>query len=110
MHVLVVFCGKYLIARLVVAVKYVLTVSVVMTVTVAGGFAQTSAQTAEVARQPMSDTRSAATLITGGGRIVVQRNSPWRLEPGEYVYPGEVISTGDDGWGMFKVSDGSTFE
>jgi hypothetical protein len=64
-----------------------------------------------VARQPMSDTGSAAHLITSGGRIVVQRNnSPWRLEPGEYVYPNEVVTTGDDGWGMFKVSDGSTFE
>ena len=59
----------------------------------------------------MADTSNAASLITGGGRIVVQRNnSPWRLEPGEYVYPNEVITTGDDGWGMFKVSDGSTFE
>ena len=39
-----------------------------------------------------------------------RNNSPWRLEPGEYVYPNEVVTTGDDGWGMFKVSDGSTFE
>jgi ferric-dicitrate binding protein FerR (iron transport regulator) len=62
-------------------------------------------------RQPMSETGSAALLITSGGRIVVQRNSsPWRLAPGEYVYPNEFITTGDDGWGMFKVSDGSTFE
>lgn len=107
MHVLVVFCGQYLMARLAVAVKCVLTVSVVMTVTVAGMFAQTP----QIARQPMADISSAANLVTGGGRIVVQRNnSPWRLEPGEYVYPNEVISTGDDGWGMFKVSDGSTFE
>jgi len=107
MHVLVVFCGQYLMARLAVAVKCALTVSVVMTVTVAEMFAQT----AEIARQPMADTSTAANLVTGGGRIVVQRNnSPWRLEPGEYVYPNEVITTGDDGWGMFKVSDGSTFE
>ncbi len=106
MHVLVVFCGKYLMARLAVAVKRVLTVSVVMTVTAAGMFAQAP----QIARQPMADTTSAASLVTGGGRIVVQRNSPWRLEPGEYVYPNEVITTGDDGWGMFKVSDGSTFE
>jgi ferric-dicitrate binding protein FerR (iron transport regulator) len=94
-------------ARSAVAMKCVLTLSVVMTVTVAGIFAQTP----EVTRQPLADTSSAAKLITGGGRIVVQRNnSPWRLEPGEYVYPNEVITTGDDGWGMFKVSDGSTFE
>ncbi len=94
-------------ARIAVPVKCILTVSVMMTVTVSGMLAQTP----EVARQPMADTRSAAHLITGGGRIVVQRNdSPWRLEPGEYVYPNEVVTTGDDGWGMFKVSDGSTFE
>jgi len=69
------------------------------------------AQTPQIARQPMEDTGSAAHLITGGGRIVVQRNSsPWRLEPGEYVYPNEVVTTGDDGWGMFQVSDGSKFE
>jgi FecR protein len=107
MHVLVVFCGKYLMARPAVAVKCILTVSVVMTVTVAGMLAQSP----EVLRQPMSDTGSAAHLITSGGRIVVQRNnSPWRLEPGEYVYPNEVVTTGDDGWGMFIVSDGSKFE
>ncbi len=107
MHVLVVFCGRYLMARSAVAVKCVLTVSVVMTVTVAGMLAQAP----QIMRQPMADTTNAASLVTGGGRIVVQRNnSPWRLEPGEYVYPNEVITTGDDGWGMFKVSDGSTFE
>lgn len=111
MHVLVVFCGKYPMARLVVAVKCVLSVGVLMTAMAAGIFAQTTAQTPEIARQPMADTSSAAQLVTGGGRLVVQRNnSPWRLESGEYVYPNEVITTGDDGWGMFKVSDGSTFE
>lgn len=94
-------------ARLAVPVRCVLTVSVMMTAMAMGIFAQTP----EIARAPMADTGSAAHLITGGGRIVVQRNSsPWRLEPGEYVYPDEVITTGDDGWGMFKVSDGSTFE
>jgi len=107
MHVLVVFCEKYPMAGLPVAMRRALTVSVMMTAMAAGMLAQSP----QVARQPMADTGSAANLVTGGGRIVVQRNnSPWRLEPGEYVYPNEVISTGDDGWGMFKVSDGSTFE
>jgi ferric-dicitrate binding protein FerR (iron transport regulator) len=106
MHVLVLFCGWYPMARSAVAVRCVLTVFAAT-----AGASEIYAQAPQIARQPMSDSASAAHLITGGGRIVVQRNnSPWRLEPGEMVYPNEVVTTGDDGWGMFKVSDGSTFE
>jgi hypothetical protein len=69
------------------------------------------AQNSQVGRQPMVNTAGAAQLVQGSGRIVVQRNnSPWRLEVGEYVFPNEVVTTGEDGSGMFKVSDGSKFE
>jgi len=58
----------------------------------------------------MKDVSGAAQLVTYTGRIVVQHDSPWRLDIGEYVYPGEVVSTGPDGSGMFKLADGSKFE
>lgn len=92
-------------AHLPAAVGCVLAVAVLAMVTVS------YAQTPQLAGQPTEDTRNAAQLVQSSGRIVVQRNnSPWRLENGEYVFPNEVVTTGDDGSGMFKVSDGSTFE
>lgn len=93
-------------ARLPVALRYALAVSVLVTATVAQGFAQN----AQSDHPAMKDVRGAAQLVAFTGRIVVQRDTPWRLDVGDYVYPMEVIVTGSDGSGMFKVSDGSTFE
>jgi hypothetical protein len=78
-------------------------VSVLITVTATALCAQT-------ARQPITNLSGAAKLISYTGRIVVQRSTPWRLDIGEYVYPMEVVTTGPDGSGVFKVADGSTFE
>jgi len=92
--------------RLPAAVRCALAVSVVLTATALAGFAQNL----QTARQPMVEN-GAAQLVAFSGKVAVQRNnSPWRLEVGEYVYPGEVVTTGSDGSGMFRVSDGSTFE
>jgi hypothetical protein len=90
-------------ARLPAAVRCLLAVSVVATATTALLCAQT-------VRTPMKDTRNAAEVMQASGRVVVQRDSPWRLAVGDYVYPNEVVSTGSDGSALFKVADGSTFE
>ncbi len=66
---------------------------------------------AQVSRQPMTDTRAAAQLISSSGQISVLRDrDPWALNNGDYVQPGQVIVTGENGSGLFKVADGSTFE
>lgn len=89
-------------ARCLVAVGNFAAVSVLVTAMAASVCAQT--------RQPMSDVRGAAQLVSYTGKVVVQRSTPWRLDIGEYVYPEEVITTGPDGSALFKVADGSTFE
>lgn len=54
---------------------------------------------------------AAATVVTLGGRVNVMRDSvPWALEAGDQIRPGQLIITGEDGYALFKVSDGSTFE
>ncbi len=54
---------------------------------------------------------AAATVVTIGGRVNVMRDSiPWALQTGDHIRPGQLIITGDDGYALFKVSDGSTFE
>jgi hypothetical protein len=54
---------------------------------------------------------AAATVVTLGGRVSVLRDStPWALQSGDNIRPGQLIITGDDGYALFKVSDGSTFE
>jgi len=53
----------------------------------------------------------AAKLLSFAGRISVLRDStPWALNAGDTVRPQQVIVTGEDGWGLFQVSDGSKFE
>ncbi len=87
-----------------VAVKCVLSVSVLITATASALCAQNS-------RQPMTDNRGAAKLMAFTGQISYLRGSePWALNVGDYVQPGQVIITGADGSGIFKVADGSTFE
>lgn len=54
---------------------------------------------------------AAATVVTLGGRVSVMRDSvPWALAAGDQVRPGQLIITGEDGYALFRVSDGSTFE
>jgi hypothetical protein len=53
----------------------------------------------------------AAKLIVFTGQISVMRDStPWALNLGDIVQPQQVIVTGADGYGLFKVADGSQFE
>jgi ferric-dicitrate binding protein FerR (iron transport regulator) len=53
----------------------------------------------------------AARLLSLTGQISVMRDSsPWALNVGDLVQPEQVIVTGDDGYGVFQVADGSKFE
>lgn len=53
----------------------------------------------------------AAKVITLNGQVSVLRDgSPWVLNLGDSVKPRQIIITGADGFAVFKVSDGSTFE
>ncbi len=93
-----------------VALRYLRIVSVLWAVT-AGNFIAPSPLAAQTPRPVLGDVSAAAKLISFQGRLVVDRNgSPWRLDVGEFVFPSEVITTGADGSGMFRVADGSTFE
>jgi len=58
------------------------------------------------------DLDGAAKLMSFTGQISVIRGSnlPWALNLGDVVQPQQVIVTGPDGYGVFQVSDGSTFE
>jgi len=52
-----------------------------------------------------------AKVITLTGQVSVLRdNSPWVLNVGDSVQPRQIIVTGPDGFAVFQVSDGSTFE
>src|SRR5690348_11055886 len=59
---------------------------------------------------PMA-TDGAAKLVAMTGQVSLLRDGePWALHVNDYVQPMQVIVTGGNGSGMFKVSDGSTFE
>jgi len=60
---------------------------------------------------PIYAENGAAKVITLNGQVSVLRdNSPWVLNVGDAVQPRQVIVTGPDGFAVFQVSDGSTFE
>jgi hypothetical protein len=66
---------------------------------------------AQQAPAPPVDPDGAAQLLNFAGQIsVVRSNYAWALNVGSVVKRQEVIVTGPDGWGIFKVADGSTFE
>lgn len=60
---------------------------------------------------PVFAQSGAAKVITLNGRVSVMRDdSPWVLNLGDAVQPRQIIVTGPDGYAVFQVSDGSTFE
>ncbi|HWE53068.1 MAG TPA: FecR family protein [Bryobacteraceae bacterium] len=74
------------------------------------GSAVLCAQT-PLADQPLANLGGAAKLMSFTGQIsVVRNNSTWALNAGDIVQPQQIIVTGDDGWGVFQVADGSQFE
>jgi hypothetical protein len=63
------------------------------------------------AQIPDSTLGGAAKLLNFTGQISVMRDtSAWALNTGDLVQPEQVIVTGDDGYGVFQVADGSRFE
>src|SRR3954468_6676408 len=69
-------------------------------------------QTLALAQQPAAALLDgAARAITLSGQVSVLKDStPWALAQGSTVNPRQIIITGPDGFAIFQVSDGSTFE
>jgi hypothetical protein len=60
---------------------------------------------------PVHAESAAAKVITLNGRVSVLRDdAPWALNVGDSVQPRQIVITGPDGFAVFQVSDGSTFE
>jgi len=60
---------------------------------------------------PIAAEDGAAKVITLTGQVSVLRDdSPWALNVGDSVQPRQIVVTGPDGFAVFQVSDGSTFE
>lgn len=60
---------------------------------------------------PIHAESGAAKVITLAGQVSVLRDSsPWVLNVGDSVQPRQIVITGPDGFAVFQVSDGSTFE
>lgn len=60
---------------------------------------------------PLYAQSGAAKVINLSGQVSVLRdNAPWVLNLGDFVQPRQIIITGADGFAVFQVADGSTFE
>src|SRR4051812_17542844 len=58
---------------------------------------------------PNEDLRADALVITG--KVTYQRDDQsWAVSSGELVPLRKTITTGDDGYGHFKVAGGDTFD
>ncbi len=58
-----------------------------------------------------AQTPAAAHLRSLTGQVSVLRDSaPWALSVGDAIEPSQIILSGPDGFAVFEVSDGSTFE
>jgi hypothetical protein len=61
--------------------------------------------------QSLFSSDAAAKVTQLSGQVsVLKDSSPWALSVGGVVHVRQVIVTGADGWAVFEVSDGSTFE
>lgn len=91
--------------HLTTALRCVLSISALSAAMSTGAFAQ-------MTHVPMGDVSGAAKLVAMTGQISIQKDKGelWALHVNDYVQPMQVIVTGRDGSGMFKVADGSTFE
>ena len=66
-----------------------------------------------VAQSPvqLSGSPEAAKVVTLTGQVsILNDTQPWALSAGDEVKLGQVILSGPDGYALFEVSDGSTFE
>lgn len=77
--------------------------------TAAAAFAQVSPQRFQDAAARPANVQ--ATLVSVSGRVSVMKDStPWALNVGDVVTPRQMVMTGPDGFALFEVNDGSTFE
>jgi hypothetical protein len=59
----------------------------------------------------LSDPGEAAKAVSVTGQVsLLNDGQPWALSAGDQVKVGQVIFSGPDGYAVFQVSDGSTFE
>jgi ferric-dicitrate binding protein FerR (iron transport regulator) len=66
---------------------------------------------AQNAPQVVPLTDGAARAISLAGQVSVMRdNAPWALNQNDFIKPQQIIVTGSDGYAVFKVADGSTFD
>lgn len=63
------------------------------------------------APQPALSSPEAARVVSLSGQVSILRDSqPWALAAGDQIRLGQVIVSGPDGFAVFEVADGSTFE
>lgn len=62
--------------------------------------------------QPNPAHPAAARLVSLAGDVTVLRGDsyPWTLQVGDSVSPQQVVITGPDGYAVFELSDGSSFQ
>lgn len=60
---------------------------------------------------PTQQIEGAAKLVTVQGQVSIFKDGyPWALKAGDSVFPKQEISSGPDGYAVFTLPDGSTFE
>jgi len=60
---------------------------------------------------PLYSSPDAAQVAALSGQVSVLRDAqPWALGVGDQIKVGQVVLSGPDGYAVFQVSDGSTFE
>jgi hypothetical protein len=76
-----------------------------------GAFSGFGQQSPSQRSQSMYSPEGAARVVQMTGQVSVLRDStPWALQVGSIVQVKQIIVTGDDGFALLEVSDGSTFE
>src|SRR5690242_20336395 len=75
-------------------------------------FAATAVVCSAQSPAPLSfGSDGAARVLQSTGQVSVLKDStPWALQVGSSVFVQQIIVTGPDGFAIFQVSDGSTFE
>ncbi|MCC7173727.1 MAG: FecR domain-containing protein [Bryobacterales bacterium] len=60
---------------------------------------------------PQLGTSSPAKVVSLAGQVsTFHDGQPWALAAGDQVRVGQIIESGPDGYAIFEISDGSTFE
>lgn len=58
-----------------------------------------------------AQTGGAAKVLQMAGQVsVLHDGNPWALNAGDVIQPEQIVITGPDGYAIFRVADGSTFD